>query len=222
MVSVSEILKKRMTNTYNFSFKNIESALIASRFLLQVHGEVDGYSDWTDEKLAKHLMRKTYIEANAPMTWFEGFNDPVILSSFFSDRCENVEQKDVELVQKVANTKPGGEEAYWYEKLSKKYTWQELKGLLFFAVQSSKYTLLPVPSENIIYFSLNGGKITQVSADEVAPSRTFLIDYNIGLNTMGSDSVEIKNTNESWYGVKGADKTYEKLISIMKNEFFHQ
>ena len=217
-----------MTNTYNFSFKTLDSALAASSFLLEVHKEVDGYTDWTKEKLAKHLMRKQYIKADAPMSWFKGFsNEDEATVKFLSDcvDCvENVVQADVEILQKVANSKPSGEEAYWCKKLSRTYSWKELKGLVFSTVQSSgKYTILPIPSLNVIYFSLNGGKTTKVSCKEVAQSKIFLIDYNIGLNTMGlSDTIEVENTNKSWYGLKEDDKSYEKLVKIMKSEFFHQ
>lgn len=222
-----------MTNTYNFSFKTFESALSASRFLIEVHKEVDGYTDWTEEKLAKHLMRTQYPRVDAPMVWFCGFSSDSIPDDFFKGvsadiaaNCEtsgSVNVTDVDVVRKFLTSKPCGEEAYWEEKLSRQHSWDDLKRLVLATSRGEPFWILPVPSQNAIYISLDGSsRMTKVTSECVAQRTTFLIDYNHGLNCLGYKITEAEAVNNAWHNLKHNDKSYEKLLRLIRSEFLHQ
>jgi hypothetical protein len=80
-----------MTTQYHFSFDNRDKAKSAAKFLLQVHKQVDGYDDWTEEKLVGHLTRQYFVQLEAPMVWFPGFpSDSEVVQEFFQKRSESI------------------------------------------------------------------------------------------------------------------------------------
>lgn len=225
-----------MTTLYNFNFEETESAKAAAQFLIQVHKQVDGYDDWTEEKLVKHLMRDSYLTVHAPMAWFPGFlSYTSVINKFVQEnvvdnyeQSDNYNEDDSKSIERFLNTKPSGEEAYSSEKFSKVYSWNDLLSLVFHVCNKSnkttsgKFWVLPIRSQSTIYVSTIGGqRMTRVTSKGVSWGTTFLLDFNRGLQFMSGDEPdEVENVNHQWYKLGDQDKSYDKLLELITAEFF--